>query len=458
MIKITCLTLFTILLLLSATLKVSALQPPPAIRVKVPVAQPDEEPVETGDVILTPQPQSPNAIFKNNQAIQYRLKVRNNTKNFEQGKISYLITTDEGKRIAIDSVRFALRGGNSKEVLIKTPPKATGFYRINFMVNLPDYDDTVRKVFGVAPEKIRSELHKPADFDAFWRKTREELEKVVPSYRVLERKDLSTSFKRVYSVEMRSYDNFLIRGWLVVPTDGKKFPVHYRTPGYVVGLKPNMDNDDFISFDINVRGNGNSTDVINIGTDNYCLVNIEDKNKYIYRGVYMDCLRGLDFLCSHANLGIDTSKIFVEGGSQGGALALITAALDKRVKVLTMQVPLYGDIHDDFNISASYEKPAFPFKVFRRYQLQHPLFTWDKFFNTWDYFDPQNFAPMVKCPVLMGIGLLDQFCPPRCSMALFNHISSTNKEFVCAPNSTHEVNYNYFLFQNLWLREKFRIP
>jgi len=59
---------------------------------------------------------------------------------------------------------------------------------------------------------------------------------------------------------------------------------------------------------------------------------------------------------------------------------------------------------------------------------------------------------------LMGIGLLDQFCPPRCSMALFNHISSTNKEFVCVPNSTHEVNFNYFMFQNLWIREKFRIP
>src|SRR5665213_2924718 len=115
----------------------------------------------------------------------------------------------------------------------------------------------------------------------------------------------------------------------------------------------------------------------------------------------MDCLLGLDFLSSYPNLGIDTSKIFVEGGSQGGALALITAALDKRVKLLTMQVPLYADIHDNQLISASYEKPVFPFKVFRRYNSQHTAFTWDKFFNTFDYFDPQNFAPLVKCPVLM---------------------------------------------------------
>ena len=257
---------------------------------------------------------------------------------------------------------------------------------------------------------------------------------------------------------MQSYDNLAIRGWLVVPQDGKKFPVHYRVPGYVVALKPNMDNDDYITFDINVRGNGNSNDAISIGTDNYALVNIQDKNKYIYRGVIMDCLRGMDFLYSHSKLGIDTSKIFVEGGSQGGALALISAALDKRIKILTMQVPLYSDIRDDEQISASYTVPIFPFKVFRKYQEAHPYFTWDKFYGTWDYYDPQNFADKVKCPVLMGIGLLDQVCPPYCSMALFNHISSKNKEFLCSPNTTHEVEYSYFRFQNMWLREQLRIP
>jgi cephalosporin-C deacetylase len=443
--KISYLIVFSIAILLTSTLRV--------------VAQEQEEVAqETGDVVLKAVPQNKNAIFKSTEEVRYKLQVRNNTNSFQNGKISYLITTDEGKKVTLDSVHLSIRGNSDKELQIKLPKKGTGFYHINFMVNLPDYDDTVRRVFGVNPEKITSQLHKPADFDKFWKQSREQLAKVAPNYKVLERRDLSTEDKKVYSVEMHSYGNLVIRGWLVIPRDGSKFPVHYRVPGYVVTLKPNMDNDDFIAFDINVRGNGNSKDVINIGTDNYSLVNIEDKEKYIYRGVYMDCLRGLEFLYAHPNLGIDTSKIFVEGGSQGGSLALITAALDKRVKLLTIQVPLYADIHDNQAISASYDKQVFPFKVFRKYQSQHSGFTWDKFYNTFDYYDPQNFAPMVKCPVLMGIGLLDLFCPPRCSMALYNHISSTNKEFVCVPNSTHEVNFNYFMFQNLWLREKFRIP
>ncbi|MGN6396104.1 MAG: acetylxylan esterase [Mucilaginibacter sp.] len=413
---------------------------------------------ETGDVVLKAIPQNKNALFNGNEPIRYKLQVRNNTKQHQNGHISYLVTTDEGKKVAEDSLRVNLKGGAGRDIGITVPKMQTGFYRISFMVNLPEYDDTLRRVFGVNPEKITSRLHRPADFDAFWDQTRAQLAAVPPEYRVTERKDLSTNAKKVYSVEMRSFGGIVVRGWLVIPRDGSKFPVHYRVPGYVVTLKPNMDNDDFIAFDLNVRGNGNSRDVINVGTDNYSVINIENKDKYIYRGVYMDCLRGVDFLYSHSNLGIDTSKIFVEGGSQGGSLALITAALDKRVKLLTMQVPLYADIRDGYSISESYGHQVFPFKVFRKYQSQHPGFSWEKFYATFDYYDPQNFAPMVKCPVLMGIGLLDQFCPPRCSMALYNHISSTNKEFVCVPNSTHEVDFNYFMFQNLWLREKFRIP
>ncbi|WP_190295295.1 acetylxylan esterase [Mucilaginibacter rubeus] len=411
-----------------------------------------------GEMFIEAKPRNKNGIFKGNDEISYKLNIKSTYKDKQEGKFKYVITTDEGKPVFKDSSDFSIGAGSSKSLNVKVNTKNAGFYHIDFMFNLSAYDDTVRKVFGLNPESITSQLHKPADFDSFWLQTRQQLADVKPQYKVLERKDLSTKYKKVYLVEMKSYDNLLIRGWLVIPTDGRKFPVHYRVPGYVVELKPNMDNDDYIAFDINVRGNGNSKDVVHINTDNYNVTNIEDKNKYIYRGVYMDCLRGLDFLYSHSNLGIDTSKIYVEGGSQGGALAVVTAALDKRVKVLTMQVPLFADIRDNYNISASYKEQVVPFKMFRRYKASRAEFTWDKFFENFDYYDPQNFAPMVKCPVLMGIGLLDQFCPPRCSMSLYNHLGTTNKEWVSVPNSTHEVDLNYFMFQNLWIREKFRIP
>ncbi|AMR30404.1 hypothetical protein A0256_02705 [Mucilaginibacter sp. PAMC 26640] len=412
-----------------------------------------------GEVFIDVKPGNKQAVFTSRDMVTYQLKVKSTYDENQDGKLSYDILTDDYKKIGnTNTIMVHLNKNVSDSYSITIPPKPAGFYRLHMRLNLTSYDDTIKKVFGVDPLKIKSKLTKPADFEAFWNKTKTELAGVAPQYKVTERKDLSTKSKKVYLVEMHSYNNLVIRGWLVVPTYGKKFPVHYRLPGYVVELKPNMDNDDFIAFDINVRGNGNSRDVVSVSTDTYCLLNLEDRDKYIYRGVYMDCIRGLDFLTSHSNLGIDTSKIYIEGGSQGGALGVVTAALDKRIKALTVQVPLYADIRDAEHISSLYDDQVFPFKMFRSYKAKNPGYTWDKFFSVWDYYDPQNFAPMIKCPVLMGVGLLDKFCPPRCSFAMFNHLGTQSKEFICVPNSTHEVDFNYFMFQNLWLREKLRIP
>src|SRR6201992_3023828 len=174
--------------------------------------QPD--PATTGDIVLKPVPHSENALFRKNEQIVYSLNVRNNTDQYKAGHVSYVVTTDDGKEVASDSIRVAVNGQSAKDYFVKIAPKNTGFYRIQFIINSPDYDDTVRRVFGVDPQEIRSQLHKPADFNAFWTQSKELLEKVTPKYRFLERKDLSTDHKRVFAVEMHSLDNMVIRGWL----------------------------------------------------------------------------------------------------------------------------------------------------------------------------------------------------------------------------------------------------
>ena len=44
---------------------------------------------------------------------------------------------------------------------------------------------------------------------------------------------------------------------------------------------------------------------------------IEDREKYYYRGAYMDCLRGVDFLCSRPE--VDEARLGMWSRSQGGA-------------------------------------------------------------------------------------------------------------------------------------------
>jgi cephalosporin-C deacetylase len=417
-----------------------------------------EKEADDEEVIADVIPRNKNGVFNDDDAVFYKVKVKSTYKELQEGKLTYDLLTDDNKLISSHYFPVKLTHNSSEDYSITIPKQKAGFYRLNVRMNFTSYDDTIKRVFGVSPEKVVSTLHRPVDFDTFWKGTIAELKKVPPQYKIMEQKDLSTKDKKVYLVEMRSYGNVLIRGWMVIPTFGHRFPVHYRVPGYGVEMHPNMDADDFIAFDLNVRGSGNSQDQIKLNTDIYSTTGLEDRDRYIYRGAYMDCIRGFEFLYSHHDIGIDTARIYVEGGSQGGALGIMTAALEPRVRALSVQVPLYSDIRDTYDISATYTNQVFPFKMFRNYKKSHPGYTWDEFYKVFDYYDPQNFAPLVKCPVLMGIGLLDLYCPPRSSMAMFNHIGAEKKEYVTVANTTHEVNFNYFMFQNNWLREQLRIP
>ncbi|WP_345334412.1 acetylxylan esterase [Mucilaginibacter defluvii] len=413
-----------------------------------------------GEVFLDIKPKIRNAIFNDPAEVAYDIKVKSTYKEVQEGKVSYELKTDYGKHVSTDSVKVKIGPGGSKKLSFKIPAKTPGFYELSFRFNLSLYDDTVRRVFGVRPDQIVAENNRPADFVSFWQKTRDSLSKVPPKYRVLERKDLSTPKITVYLVEMRSWNNALIRGWLTIPKNRpKKLPVRYRVPGYLVTMEPSMMEDDFAVFSINVRGNGNSKDAINTKGIQYNLYNIGDRNNYVYRAVYMDCLRGVDFIASHQDMGLDTSRISIDGGSQGGALAIVVAALDKRIKLVTTEVPLYSDIHNAVRISkAMHPNVQTPVWYMNNYVSQKTGFTEQRLFKTWDYFDPLNFAGMVRCPVLMGIGLLDELCPPSCSIAMYNRLATQKKELWVTPDKGHEVDGNYYRFQYQWLREYFLLP
>ena len=153
---------------------------------------------DTGDLVLKSYPGNKDAIFKGDEPVLYELTLKNNTGSLQKGRISYIVTTDKGVKVASGATSIALKGKDNQSITIRIPTKPTGFYRVNFMINTPDYDDTVRRVFGVNPTGVHSELHRPADFDEFWARTRQDLEKIAPAYKITERKDLSNNHKKVF--------------------------------------------------------------------------------------------------------------------------------------------------------------------------------------------------------------------------------------------------------------------
>ena len=128
----------------------------------------------------------------------------------------------------------------------------------------------------------------------------------------------------------------------------------------------------------------------------------------------------------------DGKNVIVSGGSQGGALTIVTAALNEKV---TCCAPFYPALCD--------------FTGF----LHHRAGGWPKFFSgfykdgridvpqeqaveTLQYFDVVNFARLLKVPTFMSWGYNDDTCSPTSVWAAWNEIGSPKVSDI-TPSSGH---------------------
>ncbi len=394
---------------------------------------------------------SSNAIFDNNAS--YTFTVKNSLDEAQAGKVSYVVTDQFNKKLLSDSVKVNVGRHDSRSFNFNIPQLKSGFYKINFMVNVTDYDDTTRRVFGIRADEIKSTHDKPADFDAFWTRTKQELDDVDPEYTVTERNDLEKDERKVYLVDMKSLGGFTVHAWVTIPTHvakNHKFPVLLMLPGYQATNKPLLGHEYDMAFvSLDPRGQGLSKNGLEMRREDYIVSHLEDKDKYILRGAIMDCLRCVDFICSRPEF--DHDRISVTGGSMGGYLAIATAALDKRISLCAPQNPFMSDVYNMDNGAVKW-----PIDHMKEYVSIRPGLSFDKVLNNLQYFDTKNFATSVTCPVVMGIGLLDPFVPPNNSYAVYNNFKAKKKIFVF-KDLGHEVGEKYYNYETLWMRDAFAL-
>ncbi|WP_157740970.1 acetylxylan esterase [Mucilaginibacter xinganensis] len=405
---------------------------------------------DSGTVNTIVTTNSNDGIFSSTASYTFEVKSTYNT--IQQGHIKYVVTTEAGKKMKADSIRVKLAKQGSATYNFSIPGLKSGFYKINFMINVTDYDDTTRKAFGIRPEELRSQYGKPADFEAFWTKTRQELDNVKPEFKVTEMPDSSRDGRKVFLVEMKSLGGITIRGWLTEPSSknkNKKFAVMLGLPGYQVDLKPLYGKDpDIAILSLNIRGQGNSRDVINVRRETYITLGIEDKNKYVLRGAIMDCIRAVDFICTRPELRHD--NILAVGGSLGGYLSIATSGLDKRISFCSAANPILSDIR---NLVPEVD---WPFNDIKRYVNTRPGLTFEKVLDNMDYFDAKNFASDIKCPTLVGLGMVDNIAPPNTVYTLYNGIPS-QKHLIIFRDLGHEIGKKYVVYEGRWMRDTFAL-
>jgi cephalosporin-C deacetylase-like acetyl esterase len=179
----------------------------------------------------------------------------------------------------------------------------------------------------------------------------------------------------------------------------------------------------------------------------YPVFNLHDKDAYYYKRVYLGCVRAIDFIFSLPEF--DGEHLAVAGGSQGGALSIVTAGLDNRVGWIVPYYPALCDLTGYLEGRAG----GWP-HMFRNVDNKDPVVKAQ--IETSRYYDVVNFARHVKAEGYYSWGFNDNVCPPTSMYSAYNVIQAPKKLFL-APETghwtypeQHEITDNW-LFQKLGL-------
>ncbi len=154
----------------------------------------------------------------------------------------------------------------------------------------------------------------------------------------------------------------------------------------------------------------------------YMTKGIFSRDYYYYRGVYMDCVRAIDFLSTQEI--IDINRLCVTGVSQGGGLSLATASLDNRPKLAIAEIPYLCHFERGVEIAETFESITYnEFKSIANIYPERER----EMYGILSYFDNLNLCENIKAKVFILVGLRDTCCPPSTAFAVYNHIKSEKK-------------------------------
>ncbi|MBQ1886459.1 MAG: acetylxylan esterase [Bacteroidales bacterium] len=331
--------------------------------------------------------------------------------------------------------------------------KVPGFTTVSVSVNYEGKRYSSQTNIGFDPYKIEPTTSLPEDFMGFWEDAKEKAAKVPMLTRVRHSQEESNDRVDVYYIRIQSYaaGNY-VYGVLTVPkTEGRK-PAILRLPGAAVrkfsGPDP-LAYEGFVVLNIGVHGIPVDQDTeiyrqLEIGAmSGYVLKGLENRDKYYYKRSYLGCVRAVDYLCSRDD--VDTSRIACYGGSQGGMLSIVTAALDKRISALFAYFPAFCDVTGYYYGRSGGWPHLFTDK-------SDPLI--EQKVAVSKYYDVVNFARFLSQPGFYAWGFNDIVCCPSSTFSAYNVIKAPKT--LCLARDTGHWLYPWQSEAALkWLKSQF---
>jgi cephalosporin-C deacetylase len=308
---------------------------------------------------------------------------------------------------------------------------------------------------GFAPEQIQPTQTQAPDFDAFWDAERARLAALPLDARWTPLADYGTATVDCWQINLQNVGltegASRLYGILCMPKAAGRYPALLSVPG--AGVRPyrglaEQAGRGLITFPIGIH-------VIPViqpqevydslargGLSGYPTFGLDSRERYYYRRVYVGTLRANDFLTSLPQW--DGRNLGVTGGSQGGALAIVTAGLDRRVTRLAAYYPALSDVTGYLRGRAG----GWP-HMFRA--TEGPNVHRDEAkINTTRYYDVVNFARRVTAPGLYSWGFNDETCPPTSMYSAYNVVTAP-KQVLLAYDTGHRTTQEQVDEVNDWI-------
>lgn len=350
------------------------------------------------------------------------------TVDYELGPEMYPTETKTG--VVLKDGKLTLRG------TMKTP----GFLRCKVKAHVDGRTYEGLATAAYAPEELRPVSQLPDDFLKFWETTLANARQTPlnPTMTLLPERCTETSNVYEVSFQTKAWGGRMF-GILSVPKAEGTYPALLRVPG--AGVRP-YSGDTYLApgkvivLEVGIHGipvtmqqsvyDNLAAGALN-GYWNFCR---DNRDQNYYNRVIVGALRAVDFICSLPQF--NGKALGVTGSSQGGALSVITAALDSRVTFFGAVHPALCD-HEAFLKKRAGGWPHY-------YYQAAPT---DKELKTLRYYDTANFARCLKATGWFSWGYNDEVCPPTSMYAAYNAVT--------APKELHlYLETGHYWYQEQW--------
>ncbi|MCX7820727.1 MAG: acetylxylan esterase [Brevinematales bacterium] len=311
--------------------------------------------------------------------------------------------------------------------------------------------------FDLPLEQLKNylpERYEEKDFDEFWNKTLEESDKF-PLNPEIGKVESFLKTVEVFDITFSGYNGQRIKGWYILPVNRKgMLPCIIEFIGYGGGRNFYFDHllwasAGYAHIVMDTRGQGSNwskgdtpdySEETNPHYPGFMTKGILNPQNYYYRRVFVDAVRCVKLAKTLSE--VDNEKIVINGGSQGGGIALAVAGLVKEVKLLLCDVPFLCNYKRAIEII-----DTMPYGEITNFLKIHR----DKaetVFKTLSYFDGVNFAVRAKAKALFSVALMDTTCPPSTVFSAYNYYTG-EKEIKIYPFNNHEGGQSYHTLEKL---------